>query len=266
MRITEISDWFLLRRLVTSPRKVMRFRRNHDPAAELELRLRAAPPLYLRGGRSDFHMFHRIYLRDEYRLNSVGDGRLSCVIDLGGNVGLFSARVAPCAERVIVCEPVPENFSQLQRNTQGFSNVVALNAAVAAEPGTLRIFLPRTTKRSGSASAHLQAGHSPEEFHDARALSFDELLQEQKISRCDLLKLDVEGSEYEIFHSMSDSAWDCIQRIHGEYHDVRPEDPRTRWENCEQLIRGKGFHVHSLPHRHKVNHGMFFAERVDLKI
>ena len=263
MRITDISDWFLLRRLVTSPLTVMRFRRNPDPSAELELRLREAPSLYLRGGRSDFHMFHRIYLRDEYKLNSVGEGRLGCVVDLGGNVGLFSARVAPYAERVVACEPVPENFAQLKRNTQEFSNVVAVNAAVAAESGTMRIFLPRTTKRSGSSSAHLDPGHDPDSFHDARAVSFETLLQEHKISRCDLLKIDVEGSEYEILHSLSESAWECIQRIHGEYHDVGPEDPRTRWENCEAFIRSKGFRVQSAPHRHKPNHVMFFAERTD---
>ena len=262
MRFSDMTDYLALRRLVNNAGEVARFRRNRDVEAELEVRLRSRPPLFLRGGRSDFHMFHRIFLRDEYRLRGLRPGRLSCVVDLGGNVGLFSARVAPEADRVVVCEPVPFNFSQLERNTGAFENVVAVPAAVAGESGTLRIFSPREEKRSGAFSAHLDPESGDGSVAcEAKAVTLDELFAQEGITHCDLLKLDVEGSEYGVLATLSDTGWECIQRIHGEYHNVEPKTPENRWDYLEGLLRTRGFRVEALPHRRKENHGMFFAWR-----
>src|SRR5262245_14629723 len=94
----------------------MRFRKRQREGLELEVRMRQGGPLRLRGGRADFHMFHRIFLRDEYRLRALLAAPLECVVDLGANVGLFSARVAPLARRVIAYEPFPESFARLRAN------------------------------------------------------------------------------------------------------------------------------------------------------
>lgn len=238
------------------------FRKNRTLDRELVVEMRNQPPLYLRGGREDFHMFHRIFLRDEYRLGSLPGGRLGCVVDLGGNVGMFAARVAPRAERVVSCEPLPVNLERLQKNTQGLENLTIVPAAVAGHRGTLKMYAPRVEKMSGAFSAHA----NPEEFDpdvswEVPAVTLRELFDTQGVEHCDLLKVDIEGSEYDVLQAVDDATFQRIDRIHGEYHNVVPEEPRNRWETLEALLVSKGYVVDVTHHRHKKNHGMFYAQR-----
>ncbi len=261
MRLSEVRDFLALRRIVRNPWEVLRFRKKGE-GASIQIRLLGKPPLHIRGGRSDFHMFHRIYLADEYRLGSLGLPELNTVVDIGANVGLFAARIAPQAGRVVAYEPMPVNFAELEKNTAGLDNVVAVRAAVAGQSGQLRFYSPLAAKRSGIFSAYPETGsHDMSQHVDVPAMTLDALFEQHEIERCDLLKLDVEGAEYEILHAASETSWARICRIYGEYHDVRPEDERTRLESFRAFLESKDFRVEVLPHRRKRNHGMFFAVR-----
>ena len=207
-------------------------------------------------------MFHRIFLRDEYRLDPLLGNGLDCVVDLGGNVGLFSARVVPHAKRVITCEPVPENFARLEKNLSEYANVIRLNIAVSDSIKELQIFMPQRDASSGSFSAHREGheGRLSEDCITVPALSLAELMKNHDVEEIDLLKIDVEGAEYEILHAAVDLI-PRVKRIHGEYHNVNAQDPRTRIENFEAFLRQAGFTVDILPHAKKDNHGLFFATR-----
>ena len=266
MRLEDFRDWLALRRIATNPWAVVRYRKSHREGQVLAVRLRDAGPLELRGGRADFHMFHRIFLRDEYRLNSTVTGALGCVVDLGANVGLFTARIAPLAQRVIAYEPYPPHFAQLVKNVAGRANVETVEAAVAGKSGTARLYEPLNEGQSGTHSLHPESGgYMSKRFHEVQALSLDELFARHAIEVCDLLKLDVEGSEYEILYGASADTLARVRRIHGEYHDVRREDPRTRIAAFTRFLRDAGFEVEVVPHRRKENHGNFFAARLPPK-
>jgi FkbM family methyltransferase len=261
VRLEDLRDWWTLRRLAENPWETVRFRETRRPGQVLEVRLRARPPLHLRADASDFHVFHRIFLRDEYRLARL-PARLGCVLDIGANVGLFAARIAPRAGRVVCYEPVPENFAVLRQNLAAWPSVTAHCEAVAAASGKLRIFRPASAALSGRHSACADASaHLSEGWDEARARSLDEVFARDGIETCDLLKIDVEGSEYAILHAASETTWARIARIHGEYHDVAPDDPRTRVEAFAAFLRARGYTVELAPHRRKPNLGLFFATR-----
>ena len=263
MRIADVSDYFKLRQIATNPFETLRFRRRLALGDLAEVKLRSGQRLQLRAGRADYHMFHRIFVRDEYRLLPLVSKPIGDVVDLGGNVGIFAARMAPLAERVFSYEPVPENFAQLTENVGACQNVTAVQKAVSGEAGELTIHCPVNQKQSGVYSARPHGPHaSYEGAITVEALALDGVFQTHAIDRCDLLKIDVEGSEYDILHSLSDEGWARIQRIHGEYHDVGEDDPRTRLENFQPFLEDKGFKVDVEAHRRKPNHGMFFATRV----
>jgi FkbM family methyltransferase len=266
VRLEDLRDWLALRKIARNPWQVVRFRKSHREGDVLQVKLRDAAPLELRGGRADFHMFHRIFLRDEYRLRSAVPALLDCVVDLGANVGLFSARIAPSARRVIAYEPYPAHFAQLVKNTAGRTNVENVQAAVAGKSGTVRLYEPVNAGQSGTHSLHAESGgYMSQRFVDVPALSLDELFARHALDACDLLKLDVEGSEYEILYGASAATLARVRRIHGEYHDVGREDPRTRTAAFTRFLREAGFEVEVVPHRRKDNHGNFFAVRPDAR-
>lgn len=262
MRPADLTDYLALRRLVENPWEVLRFRKaGRRTERTLEARFRDGPPLLLRGGTSDFHMFHRIFLRDEYRTR--GQLRdLECVVDLGANVGIFSVFASRLSERVLSFEPLPMNYEHLQRNVAARPNITALRMAVSGEPGVLRIYRPASKKLSGTPSAFREGNTLlSDKFDEAPATTLDRVFEEHKVERCDLLKIDIEGSEYEVLHAASNVTLARIRRIHGEYHDVRPEDPRTRIDAFAAWLRSKGYQVEVDAHPTKPNHGMFFATR-----
>lgn len=264
MRLEDFSNYRALRRLVNNPWQVLRFRTTRRPGQILKVLMREGGPLYLRGGHTDFHIFHRIFLRDEYRLNGVAAGEWSCVVDLGANVGLFSARVAPLSKRVIAYEPFPGNFAWLERNLEGRKHVVRVPKAVAATPGTLRLYHPENPGLSGIYSAYRERGrHLSETFDEVAAETLDQLFEVHGIEFCDLLKIDVEGAEYPILHAASRTTLSRIRRIHGEYHDVARDDPRTRIASFVKFLEDLGYRVELDPHRRRENLGMFYAVRPD---
>lgn len=261
MRIVDIADYFHLRRLVANPLQVLRFRTNRRHGDRLEVQFRTAPPLSLRGGLADFHMFHRIHLRDEYRLKTLPSDPLDCVVDLGANVGVFAAHIASRSRRVFAYEPTPANYAQLEENTRLLDNVLCVQAAVSDRARLLSFFAPTNERQSGTFTYLPVDYHNPTPSFEVEAISLDDLFACHEIERCDLLKIDVEGAEYDIFEGAGDDTLSRIIRIHGEYHDVAGQDPGRRVEDLLALLRSEGFRVDRVPHRHKSNHGMFFARR-----
>jgi FkbM family methyltransferase len=257
MRPEDLTDLIKLRRLASNPLEVVRFRKGQKEGQELTVALREGGPLYLRGGCADFHIF----LRDEYRLRGVAQRSWELVLDIGANVGIFSALAWRLAQRVVAFEPLSENFEQLSRNVVD-RGITAVREAVGGSVGRLRIYRPVSRGRTGVSSAFPTPGvHDTADYEEVAMTSLDAVFERFDVERCDLLKIDVEGAEYDILHGASDGTLAKIQRIHGEYHDVEPDQPRTRIDAFSAFIKGKGFEVEVVAHPKKPNHGMFYAAR-----
>ena len=160
--------------------------------------------------------------------------------------------------------PAPATFAQLERNLRGFDGVVAVQEALAGAPGLLRLHRPKDGRQSDSFTFFPEPGLGAEGFDEADevvATTLDALFAKHAIERCDLLKIDVEGAEYDVLHAASEATLRRIRRIAGEYHDIRPDDPRTRIVNFAAHLESKGFAVDTRPSKRRRNHGLFFARR-----
>ena len=260
MRLDDVRCYLTLRPKVGNAWQTTRFRRrSRHPGRQLEVKLRDGQPIYLRSGTQDYKVFREIFVADDYRVKDCGGWE--CIVDLGANVGLFTALGSQLSRRVVAYEPNPDNARHLRVNCEGRPGVEIVEGAVAGQSGTLRLFRPRQAKHTAVNSAfHASSEFVSDEYDDVPAITLDELFAKHAIGRCDLLKIDVEGAEYDILYNASDATLARIVRIHGEYHDVMPEDRRTRIENFEEFLRGKGYAVSSVPFEGP-NFGLFYADR-----
>ncbi len=262
MRTADIGDYLKLRRLVRNPWQALWFRKNRNPHHTLVVQLIDEAPLYLRGGRQDYHIFRRMFLLDEYRLNGHAPGSWECVVDVGANVGLFARRVAPLARKVVCYEPLADNFAQLRKNTDGCPKITARREAVAGRAGTVSLYHPKKASMSGLYSLYHQAGiHASDASEEVVATDLDTVFDQHDIESCDLLKIDAEGAEYDILYAASNDTLSRIARIHGEYHDVAAHDERTRIDALTSYLRRNGFAVETRAEPRIPNHGLFFAHR-----
>ena len=105
-------------------------------------------------------------------------------IQAGGNIGIYPAALAQRFTRVYTVEPDAANFAALQINTSNQQKIIARRAAFGKESGRAAI----DQIQPDNIGAHqIQQG---DEFE---VITIDSL----GVTDCDLLQLDVEGSEHE---------------------------------------------------------------------
>jgi FkbM family methyltransferase len=232
------------------------------PRGDVPVVLRNGAVLTLRAAQQDATIFRRIFAQDEYRLRAWEERLHGDVVDLGANVGLFACRVAARAARVICYEPMPENFARLQANTAALRNVTPVRAAVSDRAGTMRIYCPINTTYSGGFTQYPVADlHQTQVFEDVPATTLEAVFAAHGVAHCALLKMDVEGGEYDILYAAPAEVLRRIERMAGEYHNVRPDDPRAQMSALAAHLNQHGFDVELVPKRRLPNHGLFFARR-----
>lgn len=121
------------------------------------------------------------------------------VIDAGAHVGYFTliaARQVGPTGKVYAFEPEPETYGLLLKNIElnGYRNVVAVQNAVSSKKGSARLF--KGILDSGTHSLYNQ-GEMRGASTVLKTTSLDEFIEEQGWPQVGLIKLDIEGSEWD---------------------------------------------------------------------
>lgn len=136
------------------------------------------------------------------------------IVDCGANIGLtvrYLKAVYPQA-RIIAIEPDDDNFAMLQRNTEGMPGIDCIKAGVWPTSG----FLNLRQEGLGPSGFRTIAGDGDSTL---KAMSIPDIMEKAGIDRISLLKIDIEGSEFELF-SATDVSWiERVDAISIELHD-----------------------------------------------
>lgn len=157
-------------------------------------------PLLVRLGTTDWLVLEEIFIHGDYDVLLKSDAsKFKLIVDLGANVGYsvrFWQQHFP-ASRIIAVEPDCENAMLLQKNAEiGGESVIVVSACVTGWPR--QVFLDRTGEEWSFSISDRQTDESQ---------SIDGLTLPQILERCaipeddaiDLLKVDIEGAEAELF-------------------------------------------------------------------
>jgi len=140
------------------------------------------------------------------------------ILDIGANLGVFTtfaARQSPQA--TLYCyEPSRRNYAILQENLQnnGLSDRVHIfNQAIASESGT-RSFLISVSPLGSLAEEQSSIANNNTERVDCVTLK--DAFTQNGIQQLDLLKVNCEGGEYEIFYNIDKETLGKIREIRME--------------------------------------------------
>jgi FkbM family methyltransferase len=166
------------------------------------------------------------------------------VVDLGANMGFFTCQAAAAAPgvRVVSVEPLPPYQEVLKKNVRDnqFSNVTVVEGAICGEPDQI---IPLTVWYN--AAGELKTGQAPSdaarvETMKARGYTLSEAFKLGKVERCDLLKVDIEGAEYELFEKITSDLWSKISRVVMEVH----KDASRSENQIIRILEKNNFKVH----------------------
>jgi FkbM family methyltransferase len=202
-----------------------------DPAPRMNLDFRFAGhdmSVTLRPHDGDISIFYEIFTRDSYKVSEalLPPGEVQAIIDVGANIGFTSLYLAARYPQAFIysVEPNPDNYALLQANTASEPRIVPIQACVTPLPRQ-QVFID-TTGRASHFRMNMAGLGAP-----VRGMSLEELCLEHSISRIDLLKIDAEGAEREIFAdgTFLPRVGVIVAELHGEYGLAAFNEDISRW-------------------------------------
>jgi FkbM family methyltransferase len=191
----------------------------------------------IQGPLFDCWPIFEVFAFDEYDFAPVRWSQIRSVIDVGAHIGSFTKWVAdrsPCV--ITALEPNPTIAVLLQENLTSLRDRVQIrHLALAGRPGE-RYLVDRGLP--GGSSIVSAESNARTQFR-VEAITLDELIAEISPDGVDLLKMDIEGAEMEVFESVSQITLRKIGNAIIECHPSRGAIP----EAIASKLRQSGMEV-----------------------
>lgn len=174
-----------------------------------------------------------IFFRKEYKVPK----NASVVIDAGANIGSFSIFASTQeVQKIYAIEPFPETNAELLKNLKmnQLENLVEVKEiALADNTGTRCMDISEGPSQSRGV---FEEG-TTEEGLQVSTMTLADFLTSTGQESIDLLKIDIEGGEHEVFHSSTDETLQKIKKITMEYH------PNASKEKLFERVLKAGFQL-----------------------
>ena len=221
------------------------------------------------------YLYQEIFAEESYLQNGIELNDNDCVLDIGANIGMFS--LFACSKRrnlkILAFEPLPPIYAVLKMNTARYKgNISVFNYGLLDVEGKAVFkYFPSFSILSGLSSADenrekevlrqiiedklpaaLGGSALALKFRDyfirtklqeieyeCGITTLSRVIRDHKISRIDLLKVDIEGNERRFFRGIMEQDWAKIKQLVMEFHDPPEKDFRLVLE----LLNAYGFEV-----------------------
>ena len=225
---------------------------------------------YSSSSREARHIYKEIFVEHCYDVPNLPSAPF--VIDAGANIGLFSLWMKqkyPSA-KILAFEPAPQTFDVLRRNLalhgvlSGGDAVETYRCGLGVEESSSAKKLTYYPNAPGNSTLYpdqkeglkaLVAQRFPE--HGAQVIEgwlgaeTQVEVEVQRLShflagygggveRIDLLKVDVEGAEFDVLAGLDEEHWALVQNVVLEISEIRNQGALER---MERLLESKGFAV-----------------------
>lgn len=166
-------------------------------------------------------------------------------VDIGAHVGYYSvflSKLVGEGGRVFSFEPSPVNFPLLKKNVFKLRNIVANNLAVGDKAGTVSFY----QSKKGSGRHSLVSGRCDDvDEYKVEVVSLDQYFSQADLNdiKIDLMKVDVEGFEPEVFRGAQNmiEAGRINKIIFECYPGIYPVDRKPLLQNFVENLRQNGY-------------------------
>jgi len=219
---------------------------------------------HLRHYETDF-VYQEIFVDDCYRLKHMDLPNDAVIFDIGANIGLFTLFVKekyPHA-KIYAFEPCPHIFHVLCQNTKPYiEDVHVFNDAISdtvqknlfhyyQDFSVISSFHAHQTKDAeiifqgmgGTEETKPEYHHVIEKrlkrlnSYECESTTISMMIKENKIPRIDLLKIDVEGHEWQVLQGIEINDWHKIMDLRIEVHST------TLLHEIISLLTDKNYHI-----------------------
>ncbi|MFF9365635.1 FkbM family methyltransferase [Streptomyces griseoluteus] len=223
-------------------------------------------------------MYEEIFIRRSYLSGGIQlDTESPVVFDVGANIGMFSlfaTSLRPKAS-VYAFEPMPPIFEKLRLNVArqganvklfeyglsdtarqlpftyyaGFSTLSGQRSY--ADPDAERALVRRSMVRAGGPASdgldtyldELLDFRFRETVHQCAVRRLSDVIDEERVDRIDLLKIDVQRAEADVLRGIEERHWGLVRQLVMEVHDAPGAPTEGRLGMVVDRLRRRGFRV-----------------------
>ena len=197
------NGWKLLIMTIISGKKVITFQKSGYRY-----------PISLRNHTSDVLTYYQVIWRDEYNVDFEFEPQI--IFDLGANIGLaaiyFKNRFP--VSKIFCVEPEDSNYELLRTNMERYNDVFCIKSGIWNKSTNLVIDNPSAKKYEFTVR---EVSYS--NAFTIKARSIKDIMEEYGIEKIDIVKIDIEGSEKELFFDNYDYWMPRTRVIIIELHD-----------------------------------------------
>lgn len=179
--------------------------------------------IFYRSGSSDVHIIYEILLKKHYKAEYYVPDNIKpeVIFDIGANIGISAIYFAnKFPHSTVYCfEPVLQNFNLLKKNTSQYKNIYCFNIALGNKDGKININASDNDLNFGGGSIY-DLGVNKNKVQEVKLVKPTTFCEQENIKNIDLIKIDVEGSEYDVLTSFNRKMLSKITWILGEMHGI----------------------------------------------
>ena len=135
--------------------------------------------------------------------------RSHTIIDIGANIGYYSLIASRhTSGKIYSFEPVTETQGKFRANIElnKFSNIYPVQKIISDKAGRIRIYFDDATN-TGTASLVKESSEKTA-FEEVESTTLDQFAADNALGKIDLVKIDVEGSEFLVLRGMEKTLTD----------------------------------------------------------
>lgn len=152
----------------------------------------------------------------------------SLVLDVGAYTGEWAEEVIALSNpKILAFEPDPLNFNQLQKRAESLPGLTPFDYGLGDKTETVKIsqeFLGSSVFNAGDDTSGMKTA-------DARIVDIAEAWQSLSLDQVDLMKVNIEGSEFPLFERMIEA--DLLRKVDCfmiQFHEWHPGAYHRRWK------------------------------------
>lgn len=185
------------------------------------------------------------------------------VIDMGANVGLWTKYIlSKGAEKVYSFEPNKRALKDLKKAFSDDERVTIFDQAIYRENTELEFF---AGNNSTTSSLYDQINDGGGFTYNVKAITLDEAIKLTGEESIDLVKMDIEGAEFDVIQSISKDTFKKIKSFMIECHDYLFKEEKYKPSSIEEILKGEGY-VCSMPEVNTTSKYIFAVKNPDLEV
>jgi FkbM family methyltransferase len=189
----------------------------------------------LRDNGSDVIILREMFIHQDYR-ESAQHFSPNVIFDIGANVGLagcYFASIFPNSE-IYGFEPESGSYRVAEINYRNIRRGKLFKVALTSQNGEANIL--SSDIGSGGQKLEIYDPSSNWKREKVKTCRLDDLIRMENLPIPDLLKIDVEGAEYDVLLGLGDIS----QKVKGIVMEVHSD---VLWEKCSSFLSENGFLV-----------------------